>query len=208
MRGGVDEWKGHRERHRVCGAVLACSCACSPDSSSIVIARLLPSHPHATPATHTGIICSVRKPRTMDARGRRPLAPIGLLLLLLAVATTHAFHHPTGTYSVPSTPTLPHHVCSPPPHPTGPSIVSSRRRSALQPCSRPLVLSSPSSPFAPSPPHQRQDDHLEGGRRWQLLPLAAAGGKGFGKKSSREGEGESSKQQSAQQGASKVGYCG
>ena len=86
---------------------------------------------------------------------------------------------------------------------TGPSVVSSRRRTAFQPCPRSLL--SPSSlSFAPSPPHQRQHDHLEG-RRWQLLPLAAAGGKGFGKKSSKEGEGESSKQQPTQQGASKVG---
>ena len=188
--------------------VWCCSRAAPIHHRSIIIGRFLPlSHPHATHTTHTGIICSVRTPRTMDACGRRPSAPIGLLLLLLAVATTHAFHHPTSTYSLPSTPTLPHHVCSPPPHPTGPSVISSRRRSALQHCSRPLVLSSPSSPFARSP-LQRQHDHLEGGRRWQLLPLAAAGGKGFGKKSSKEGEGESSKQQPAQQGASKVGYCG
>lgn len=144
----------------------------------------------------------------MDARGRRPLALIGLLiLLLLAVATTHAFHHHTGTCPLPSFqahPSPPLHVfTTAPPHNIGPSVVSSRRRSAFQPSSR-SMLSPSSLSFAPwLPRHQCQYDHLEG-RRWQLLPLAAAGGKGFGKKSSKEGEGESSKQQAMQRGASKV----
>jgi len=151
-------------------------------------------HHHST--THNG------RPRKKTLGSHRPAPPRGG-----NDASLQSSH-----WYVP--PSLPPRPCSPSlcahhrSTPTGLIVVSSRRRSAFQPCSRPLVPSSSSSPFAPSRSSpQRQHDHLEGGRRWQLLPLAAAGGKGFGKKSSKEGEGESSKQQPAQQGTSKVGYC-
>eukprot|EP00624_Nannochloropsis_granulata_P004269 evm.model.NODE_31407_length_6906_cov_18.941210.2 len=117
----------------------------------------------------------------MDKRGRIHLdiQSLVVLFLLLAAATTHGFYHPTG-----------------------PSIASSRKIDAFQPYSRSL-LPAPTLLFAPLPPHQRQHDHLEG-RQWQLLPLAAAGGKGFGKKNNKEGEGESSKQQPMEQETGKA----
>jgi hypothetical protein len=142
----------------------------------------------------------------MDKRGRIHLdiQSLVVLFLLLAAATTHGFYHPTGKSLHSYRAHLPSLlVYSHPLHPTGPSIASSRKIDAFQPYSRSLLPAS-TLLFAPLPPHQRQHDHLEG-RQWQLLPLAAAGGKGFGKKNNKEGEGESSKQQPMEQETGKVG---
>lgn len=81
-------------------------CSRSPDFiiSIVISACFLPlSHPRTTNTHRTGIISSTTRPRTMDARGRRPVALVSILLLLVA-ATTQAFHHPTGKSLPPSLP--------------------------------------------------------------------------------------------------------